>query len=145
MRGTSCAASSCPCAPTFAVRFRRQQIGRRDCTSRVRITRSDKFWIRRSNGRHRPGGKKTGTAMPSPFLIRAYPINQVQVITPLVMSQVFADCECVAVALQEAGGPALLVATIVTFCDGVNPWRGAAYVAVPPKYAPLLSAAYCSS
>ena len=56
-----------------------------------------------------------------------------QVITPLVMSQVFADCECVAVALHDGGGPATLVTTIVTFCDGVNPWSGAAIVAVPPK------------
>ena len=44
-----------------------------------------------------------------------------QVITPLVISQVFADCECVAVALHEGGGPATFVTTTVTFCDGVNP------------------------
>src|SRR5947207_14199725 len=68
-----------------------------------------------------------------------------QVITPLVISQVLADCECVAVALHEGGGPATLVTTTVTFCEGLKPWRGAAEVAVPPKYAPPLSAAYCSS
>src|SRR5439155_21232734 len=38
-----------------------------------------------------------------------------------------------------------MVAVIVTFCDGVKPLSGAALVAVPAKYAPLLSAAYCSS
>src|SRR2546423_6677302 len=64
---------------------------------------------------------------------------------PLVISQVFADCECVAVALQDGGGPATAVTTIVTFCEGVKPCSGAAIVAVPEKYAPLLSAAYCSS
>lgn len=44
-----------------------------------------------------------------------------QAITPPVMLHVFADCECVAVALHSGGGPARLTATIVTFCDGVNP------------------------
>src|SRR5437868_6047505 len=72
-------------------------------------------------------------------------LYQVQVITPLVISQVFADCECVAVALHDGGGPATAVTTIVTFCDGVKPWTGDAEVAVPEKYAPWLSAAYCSS
>src|SRR5689334_6245834 len=71
--------------------------------------------------------------------------NQVQVITPLVLLHVFADCECVAVPLHDAGGPATAVATIVTFCEGVKPCSGAAEVAVPEKYAPWLSAAYCSS
>src|SRR3954463_9938265 len=61
------------------------------------------------------------------------------------MSQVFADCECVAVALHEGGGPATFTTTTVTFCDGLKPCSGAAEVAVPPKYAPPLSAAYCSS
>src|SRR3954447_17424579 len=61
------------------------------------------------------------------------------------MSQVLADCECVAVALHEGGGPATLVTTTVTFCEGLKPCSGAAEVAVPPKYAPPLSAAYCSS
>jgi hypothetical protein len=37
------------------------------------------------------------------------------------MSQVLADCECVAVPLHEGGGPATFVATIVTFCEGVKP------------------------
>src|SRR3954470_24191474 len=61
------------------------------------------------------------------------------------MSHVFADCECVAVALHGGGGPATLVTTTVTFCDGLKPCSGDAEVAVPPKYAPPLSAAYCSS
>ena len=56
-----------------------------------------------------------------------------QVITPFVMLHVLADCVCVAVAFHEGGGPGASIATIVTFCDGVNPWRGAAIVAVPPK------------
>jgi hypothetical protein len=42
----------------------------------------------------------------------------------------------VAVAVQLGGGPATIVALIVTFCDGVKPWSGDALVAVPPKYAP---------
>src|SRR6185503_18873119 len=61
------------------------------------------------------------------------------------IEQTLADCECVAVALHEGGGPATFTTTTVTFCDGLKPWRGAAEVAVPPKYAPPLSAAYCSS
>src|SRR6267378_6576052 len=54
--------------------------------------------------------------------------DYVQVITPLVMSQVRAVKECVAVAFHPGGGPATVTATMVTFCDGVNPWRGAAIV-----------------
>src|SRR4029077_14502917 len=45
----------------------------------------------------------------------------VQVITPLVMAQVLAVKECVAVAFHPGGGPATVTATTVTFCDGVNP------------------------
>jgi len=45
----------------------------------------------------------------------------VQVITPLVIAQVLAVKECVAVALHPGGGPATVTATMVTFCDGVNP------------------------
>src|SRR5256885_6870241 len=71
--------------------------------------------------------------------------NQVQTIAPVELSQVFADCEWVAVALHVWGGPATIAATIVTFCEGVKPCSGEAIVAVPAKYAPLLSAAYCSS
>src|SRR3954462_14395784 len=71
--------------------------------------------------------------------------HQVQTIAPVELSQVFADCEWVAVALQVWGGPATIAATIVTFCEGVKPCSGEAIVAVPAKYAPLLSAAYCSS
>src|SRR4029079_11193977 len=43
------------------------------------------------------------------------------------------------------GGPATAVTTTVTFCEGEKPWSGADDVAVPEKYAPPLSAAYCSS
>ena len=68
-----------------------------------------------------------------------------QAITPFAMLQTLADCECVAVPLHEPGGPATFTMTTVTFCDGLKPCRGTRLVAVPPKYAPLLSAAYCSS
>jgi hypothetical protein len=44
-----------------------------------------------------------------------------QAITPLIMVQVFADCECVAVPLHEGGGPTTFVITTVTFCDGLKP------------------------
>src|SRR6476659_9018163 len=71
--------------------------------------------------------------------------NQVQTIVPVELSQVLADCEWTAVADQVCGGPATVTAVIVTFCDGVKPLSGDAIVAVPAKYAPLLSAAYCSS
>jgi hypothetical protein len=43
------------------------------------------------------------------------------VITPFTMLQTFADCECVAVALHEGGGPATFTTTTVTFCDGLKP------------------------
>ena len=59
-----------------------------------------------------------------------------QTIAPVELSQVFADCECEAVAVQLWGGPATIVAVIVTFCDGVKPLSGLALVAVPAKYAP---------
>ena len=59
--------------------------------------------------------------------------NQTQVMTPLIIEQVFGDCVCVAVALHDGGGPATAVTTTVTFCDGLKPWRGAAVVAVPEK------------
>ena len=47
--------------------------------------------------------------------------DQVQTIEPVVLLQVFADCEWAAVADQVCGGPATIAATIVTFCDGVKP------------------------
>ena len=47
--------------------------------------------------------------------------DQVQTITPVELSQVLADCECVAVALQPWGGPAISTAVTVTFCEGVKP------------------------
>ena len=59
--------------------------------------------------------------------------HQVQVMTPLVMAQVFAVCVWLAVALQDGGGPATAVTITVTFCEGEKPWRGAAAVAVPEK------------
>jgi hypothetical protein len=58
---------------------------------------------------------------------------QVQTIAPVELSQVFADCECVADAVQLCGGPATITAVMVTFCDGVKPFRGVALVAVPAK------------
>ena len=77
----------------------------------------------------------------------AAPLNfhYTQAITPLTMLHAFADCVCEAVALHEGGGPAMFVTMTVTFCDGLKPCRGATLVAVPPKYAPPWSAAYCSS
>src|SRR3954465_15741490 len=72
-------------------------------------------------------------------------LHQVQTIAPVELSQVLADCEWVDVALHDCGGPATITAGIVPFCEGVNPFSGATLVAVPAKYAPLLSAAYCSS
>jgi|tagenome__1003787_1003787.scaffolds.fasta_scaffold20626454_1 hypothetical protein len=64
--------------------------------------------------------KKKGASLDAPFSsIRTG--DYAQVITPLVMSQTFADWEWVAFALHEGGGPATLVTTTVTFCEGVNP------------------------
>jgi len=40
-------------------------------------------------------------------------------VTPL--SQVFADCEWLAVAVQLGGGPATAVAVMVTFWEGLKP------------------------
>ena len=56
-----------------------------------------------------------------------------QTMAPVLFEQVLADCEWVAVALQLCGGPAATFATMVTFCDGLKPWRGEAIVAVPLK------------
>jgi hypothetical protein len=60
-------------------------------------------------------------------------VHQVQTIAPEELSQVLADCECVAVAVQVCGGPASITAVIVTFCDGVYPLSGVVLVAVPAK------------
>jgi hypothetical protein len=62
-----------------------------------------------------------GASLDAPLFVHLNQTDYAQVITPLVISQVLADCECVAVALHEGGGPAAFVTTIVTFCDGVNP------------------------
>src|SRR3954469_716074 len=92
---------------------------------------------------------KNGASLDAPFLLKAIASpNQVQVMTPAVVtpeSQVFAERACEAVAVHEGGGPVTAVAMIVTSFEGVKPWSAAAFVAVPEKYAPLLSAAYCSS
>jgi hypothetical protein len=57
----------------------------------------------------------------------------VQTIEPVELSQVFEDCEWVAVAVQVCGGPATIVAVIDTFCDGVKPFSGVVLVALPAK------------
>jgi hypothetical protein len=54
-------------------------------------------------------------------LRRRVEFHQVQTITPVELSQVLADCECFAVALQVCGGPATITAVMVTFCEGVKP------------------------
>ena len=59
--------------------------------------------------------------MDAPFFRPATAQNQVQVITPAVIAQVFADCVCVAVASHDGGGPATAVTVTVTFCEGVKP------------------------
>jgi hypothetical protein len=43
----------------------------------------------------------------------ALEVHYTQAITPLIMLQTFADCECVAVPLHEAGGPGRFVMTAV--------------------------------
>jgi hypothetical protein len=62
----------------------------------------------------------------------------VQTIAPVELSQVFADCECVADAVQVCGGPATITAVMVTFCEGVKPLSGVLVSAVPRK--PLTAA-----
>ncbi|SRR6266404_1919982 len=85
--------------------------------------------------------KKNGASIDAPFFSGQLQPNQLQTIAPEELSQVFADCVCEAVALQVCGGPATTVAVTVTFCEGVKPCA----LPLPEKYAPLLSAAYCSS
>ena len=48
-------------------------------------------------------------------------VHYTQAITPLVMVQTFADCECVALPAHEGGGPGRFVIVTVTFCDGLKP------------------------
>ena len=48
-------------------------------------------------------------------------VHYAQAITPLVMVQTFADCECVALPVHEGGGPTRFVMVTVTFCDGLKP------------------------
>src|ERR1700693_226684 len=61
------------------------------------------------------------------------------VVTP--ESQAFAERACEAVAVHEGGGPTTAVAVTVTSFEGPKPCAKP----LPEKYAPLLSAAYCSS
>src|ERR1700694_541689 len=56
-------------------------------------------------------------------------------------SHFFADSACVAFAVHAGGGPATAVAVTVTSFEGPKPCAAP----LPEKYAPLLSAAYCSS
>jgi hypothetical protein len=82
------------------------------------------MFLRRSHNPRRAfvfWNKKKGAPLDAPFFESIDQADYTQVITPLVISQTFADCECVAFALQEGGGPATFTATIVTFCEGVNP------------------------
>src|SRR3979411_1530283 len=67
--------------------------------------------------------------------------HQLQTMAPVVLLQVLADCECVAVAVQVGGLPVDGDAFTVTFCERVQP----CVAPLPEKSAPLLSAAYCSS
>src|SRR3979411_2802088 len=67
--------------------------------------------------------------------------HQLQTMAPVVLLQVLADCACVAVAVQVGGLPVDGKALTVTFWEGVKP----CVPPLPEKYAPLLSAAYCSS
>jgi hypothetical protein len=67
---------------------------------------------------------------------------QVQVMRPFADDeQVLAVSECVAAAVQLAGGPVTAVAVTVTFCEGEKPCADP----LPEKYTPELSAAYDSS
>ena len=63
--------------------------------------------------------KKTGERNSAPPF--PYQLDQTQVIRPLAMVQTFADCEWLAWALHEGGGPGTSVTTTVTFCDGLKP------------------------
>ncbi len=73
------------------------------------------------------GMQKSPGIPPGLFLLRdddlhrRLKIHQVQTITPVALVQVLADCEWTALALQVCGGPATIVAVMVTFCEGVKP------------------------
>jgi hypothetical protein len=66
------------------------------------------------------GQKKRGRLEAGPAFFMRLKLYT-QAITPLIMVQVFADCECVAVPLHEGGGPTTFAITTVTFCDGLKP------------------------
>src|ERR1700716_3038508 len=87
---------------------------------------------------------KNGAPFDAPHSLLQLRIGYTQVITPAVVtpeSHFFADSACEAVAVHAGGGPTTAVAVTVTSFDGLKPWATPS----PEKYAPLLSAAYCSS
>src|SRR5882762_6876601 len=75
----------------------------------------------------RANAKRAREFFPGSFQLRSddlhrrLKIHQVQTMTPVALVQVLADCECTALALQVCGGPATIVAVMVTFCEGVKP------------------------
>src|SRR6202165_4908628 len=87
---------------------------------------------------------KNGAPFDAPHSISQLRADYTQVITPAAVtpeSHFFAERACVAVAVHEGGGPVTAVAVTVTLAEGLKPW----VEPLPEKYAPLLSAAYCSS
>src|SRR6267378_8056816 len=87
---------------------------------------------------------KNGAPFDAPHSLSQPQRGYKQVITPGAVtpeSHFFAERACVAVAVHEGGGPTSAVAATVTSFEGVKPWAEPS----PEKYAPLLSAAYCSS
>jgi hypothetical protein len=97
------------------------------------------------------GESKIKTERLSTLRFYSTQLVQVQTIAPDALVQVLFVRAWLEVAVHDCGGPACSEAVTVTFCDGVKPFSTTAGVvpmmpeAVPPKYAPLLSAAYCSS
>src|SRR6202521_463091 len=88
--------------------------------------------------------KKSRASFDAPLSSDQVRSNYTQVITPAVVtpeSQAFAERACEAVAVHAGGGPTTAVAVTVTSFDGLKPCAEP----LPEKYAPLLSAAYCSS
>src|ERR1700694_4193820 len=87
---------------------------------------------------------KNGAPFDAPHSISQLRAYYTQVITPAVVtpeSHFFAERACEARAVQAGGGRTTAVAVTVTSFDGLKPWAEP----LPEKYAPLLSAAYCSS
>ena len=80
----------------------------------------------------RPGIKR-GTGNPYSGLPVPH-VDQVQVIRPVDdEAQVFVVSECVAPAVQLAGGPAVDVAVTVTFCEATKPFTAVVPLATPLK------------